>query len=118
MYTDNPMEVYLNEVGKVPPMDCEREIECVRHIRSHDDRADLAEKELIEANLALVVAIAQRLCCKHIYILDLIQTGNDALLNAVQAFAQSSAEGFSSFATPVVEKAILHHVATSQVTGH
>ncbi|HUA20364.1 MAG TPA: sigma factor [Bryobacteraceae bacterium] len=112
MYTDDPIEVYLSEVAKVPPMTRERELECVRYIHSRDEHADVASKDLLEANLALVVAIARRHPCEHIQILDLIQTGNNALFRALQAFTDSDDEDFSAFATPFIEKAIVRQIAT------
>jgi len=69
-------------------------------------------KDLLEANLALVVSIAQKHASGHIHILDLIQTGNAALLTAVRAFADSNSEDFSAFAAPFIENAILHAVTT------
>ena len=112
MYTDDPVQVYLREVANVPPMTRQRELECVRHIRARDEHADLAEKNLFEANLALVVAIAQKHPCEHIHIFDLMITGNNALFRALQAFAHSDAENFTAFATPFIENAIVHQIAT------
>jgi len=112
MYEDDPVKVYLNEMDKVPPMTREQEMECVRHIRAKDDRAELASKDLVEANLALVVLIGQKHPSDHLHILDLIMTGNNALLTAARAFADSGAENFSAFATPFVENAIMHAVTT------
>jgi len=113
MYTDNPVRVYLREVANVAPMLPDRERECVRHIRVRDEHADLAAKDLLEAHLALVIAIAQRHPCEHIHILDLIITGNNALSRAVQAFAHSDAGNFSAFAAPFIENAIVHQIGTS-----
>ncbi len=114
MYEDDPVRVYLNEMGKVPPLTREQEIECARHIRARDEHAEIAEKDLVEANLALVVQIAQQHPSEHVHILDLIQMGNQALLAAVQAFANSDAEDFSAYAAPFVERAIEHAVITSR----
>jgi RNA polymerase primary sigma factor len=113
MYDDDPVKVYLNEMCNVPPLTREQEIECVRHIRARDEQAEYAEKDLVEANLALVVSIAQQHPSEHIHLLDVIVTGNDALMTAVRAFADSNAEDFSAFATPFIERAI-DHVVTSR----
>jgi DNA-directed RNA polymerase sigma subunit (sigma70/sigma32) len=106
MYEDDPVKVYLREMGKVPPLTREQEMECVRHIRAQDEKAEWAKKDLVESALHLVVSIAQKHPSDHIHILDLIQTGNIALLTAVQAFADSTAVNFSAFAAPLIERAI------------
>lgn len=112
MYDDDPVTIYLREISKVPPLTREQEMECVRHIRASDDQAELALKDLVEANLALVVLIAQKHPSDHVHILDLIVTGNNALLTAARAFADSDAENFTAFATPFIENAVLHAVTT------
>jgi RNA polymerase primary sigma factor len=112
--TDDPVNVYLNEMGNVPPLTREQELECVRHIRAHDEHAEYAEKDLIEPNLRLVVSIAQKHPSEHMHILDLIQIGNTALVRAVRSFPDSEADNFSAFAAPYIEKAIVHAVVTSR----
>jgi RNA polymerase primary sigma factor len=114
MYTDDPVEIYRSEARKVPKMNREQELECLRHIRARDEQADVATKDLVEANLALVISIADRHPSVRIHILDLIMAGNDALMAAVQPFADSGAEGFSAYATPFIDRALEHAVATSQ----
>jgi RNA polymerase primary sigma factor len=114
MYEDDPVRVYMNEMGNVPPLTREREAECVRHIRAKDEQADVAEKDLVEANLALVVAIARKDTSDRIHILDLISVGNDALMRAVHAFADRGAGNFSAFAELYIERAIEHAVLTSR----
>ncbi len=69
-------------------------------------------KALLEANLALVVSIIEKHPSDRIHILDLIMTGNDALFTAARAFADTNGEGFSAFAAPFIENAILHAVTT------
>src|SRR5271170_6489107 len=113
MYEDDPVVVYLSEVRKVPPMTREQELECVRHIRAQDEHAAIAEKDLVEANLALVVAIAKNHPSEHIHILDLIIHGNNALMQAVRAFADSDSDSFSAFAEVFIERAVEHAVITS-----
>ncbi|HTC34833.1 MAG TPA: sigma-70 factor domain-containing protein [Bryobacteraceae bacterium] len=112
MYDDDPVKVYLNEMAKVPRLTHEREMECVRHIRAHDDQSDNALKDLVEANLALVVLIVQKHPSDHVHILDLIMTGNNALMTAARAFADTDSENFPAFATPFIENAIIHAVTT------
>jgi RNA polymerase primary sigma factor len=112
MYEDDSVRVYLEEMGKVPPMTREQEMECVRHIRARDEHADLATQDLVEQVLPVVVSITQRHPSDHIHILDLIQIGNVALLQAVGSFADNDAENFSAYATPFIEGAILHAVTT------
>jgi RNA polymerase primary sigma factor len=111
-YSDDPVTVYLREVGNVTPLTPEQEREYVRHIRACDDQADWSTKELVERVLPLVVAIAQRHPTDRIRILDLISAGIDALINAAHAFAGSDAEHLAEFAEPFIEKAIEHAVTT------
>jgi DNA-directed RNA polymerase sigma subunit (sigma70/sigma32) len=112
MYDDDPVKVYLNEMGKVPSLTREQEMDCVRHIRARDEQADNAMKDLVEPVLPLVVMIAQQHPSDHVHILDLIQIGNNALMTAVRAFADSQAEDFSAFAAAYIERAIAHAVTT------
>lgn len=112
MYEDDPVKVYLDEIAKIPSMTRERERECVRRIRARDGESDNAMKDLVEVNLALVVTIAEKHPSDHFHILDLIQTGNQALLAAARTFADSDAEDFSAFAAPYIERAIVHAVTT------
>jgi len=112
MYEDDPVRVYLNEMGKVPPLTREQEMDCVRHIRAQDEQAEVAEKDLVEANLHLVVLIAEKHPSDRIHILDLIGEGNQALMAAVRAFADSGADNFSAFAAAYVERAIVRAVTS------
>jgi len=112
MYEDDPVRVYVDLVRRIPPRTREQEMDCVRHIRARDEKAEHAEKDLVEANLALVVSIVEKHPCDHVHILDLIQTGNAALMTAVQAFADSNVENFSAFAAPYIERAVDHAVTT------
>jgi RNA polymerase sigma factor (sigma-70 family) len=70
----------------------------------------MSEKDLVEANLALVVQIAHQHSSDRVHILDLVITGNNALMQAVRAFADSDAENFSTYATSYIENAIVHAV--------
>lgn len=86
---DDPVKVYLNQMGKVPPLTREQESECVRHIRSRDEQADDAMRDLVEPVLPSVVAIAQKHPSDQLHILEMIQIGNQALMTAARAFADS-----------------------------
>ncbi len=114
MYGDDPVEFYKSEARKVPPMNRQQELECIRHIRARDGQAERATRELVEANLALVISIAEKHPSDRIHIMDLLMAGNEALIRAVEPFADSGAEGFSAYVAPFIERAIEHAVATNQ----
>jgi len=116
-YIDDPVQVYLAEVCKVPPLSRDEEISCVQHIRAGDQQAESAERLLVEANLGLVVSIAERYRNEHIHILDLIQVGNDGLVRALQTFKGSGEDSFSAYAAVHIERAIAEAVASSNSTG-
>ena len=77
-YVDDPVKVYLAEVDKVPPLTRAEEILCIQHIRAGDQEAESAGTRLVEANLHLVVTIAERYRKNDMHILDLIQNGRKA----------------------------------------
>jgi RNA polymerase primary sigma factor len=77
-----------------------------QHIRAKDQHAESAIQRLVEAHLHLVVSIAERYRSKGIHILDLIQRGNDGLLNAVRTFSDNSRDDWPAHATPYIERAI------------
>jgi len=112
MYENDPVQVYLNEMVNVPPLTREREAECVLHIRANDEHAEVAKKDLVEANLHLVVSIAKNHPSDRIHILDLIIEGNEALMAAVRAFAESDGQNFSAFAAPLIDRAIVQAVTS------
>jgi DNA-directed RNA polymerase sigma subunit (sigma70/sigma32) len=114
VHEDDPVRVYLDEMSKATPLTREQEMECVRHIRARDEQADLAMKDLVERVLPLVVCIAQKHTSDQIHILDLISTGNDALMQGARAFADSNADNFSAFAEPFIERAMVHAAVTSR----
>ena len=105
-FIDNPEKVYLAEVLKVPPLSPEEEIRCFRHVRAGDDQSESARKRLVEANLHLVVSVAERYRNDHIHFLDLIIKGNDGLMRALQAFGDSRDDSFEAYATNHIERAI------------
>jgi|HubBroStandDraft_6_1064221.scaffolds.fasta_scaffold424677_2 RNA polymerase primary sigma factor len=111
---DDPVGVYLAAMREVPPLSGEQEALCVQHIRAKDKQADRSRKTLMEANLELVVAIAQRHQDDRIYILDLIIKGNEGLLEALKSFAESTEGNFSAYAAPYIERAIADAVCQSE----
>jgi RNA polymerase primary sigma factor len=111
-FVDDPPGLYLDVVGKIPPLSRDEEISCIQHLRARDHEAESASKRLLEAHLRLVVSIAERYPTNGIHILDLIQHGNDGLLGAVQTFADSSEDNFPAYATPHIERAIAEGIAS------
>jgi RNA polymerase primary sigma factor len=94
-----PLHIYLQEVARVPAVSAEREVELLQVIQ--DDAADalFAKKELVEANLGLVVSIARSYCAVGLNILDLIERGNLGLFEAVDSFESGGGYRFSTYAT-------------------
>lgn len=113
----DPVSVYVRELRGIPPLGPEEEIDCVEHVRAGDQMAASAEKRLIEANLLLVVSIAERYRNDRIPILELIQTGNLGLMRAVRTLADSSQDNFSAHATSHIERAIVEAITASGSTG-
>jgi DNA-directed RNA polymerase sigma subunit (sigma70/sigma32) len=112
MFVDDLVKVYLAEVENVPPLTRDEEIGCIQHIRGRDPQAEASGQRLAEANLYLVVSIAERYWKNNFYILDLIQHGNDGLLEALRTFAGSSEDSFSTHAAPYIEHAIAKAIAS------
>lgn len=105
---DDPVRMYLKEIGKIPLLSPERETQLAEQI-SMGDKA--AKDELIEANLRLVVSIAKRHIGKGMYFLDLIQEGNLGLIKAVEKFDHSKGYKFSTYATWWIRQAITRAIA-------
>ena len=103
---DSGLGVYVREVCDVPPLTREEEIACVEQARAGGPMAESARKRLAEANLLLVVSIAERYTTDHIQILDLIQRGNEGLLRAAQSLSDGCPDGFSAHAAGYIERAI------------
>lgn len=103
---DEAVRVYVREISSIPPLSPEEEDECVAHVRARDGLAESAAKRLIEANLPLVVFIAERYRNDRSHILNLIQRGNEGLLRAVQTLPDSSPDTFATHATSHIERAI------------
>ena len=105
---DDPVRMYLKEIGKIPLLTPEREMYLAEQI-SLGSKA--AKDELIEANLRLVVSIAKRHVGKGMYFLDLIQEGNLGLIKAVEKFDYSKGFKFSTYATWWIRQAITRAIA-------
>ena len=105
---DDPVRMYLKEIGKIPLLTPERETYLAEQI-SVGNKA--AKDELIEANLRLVVSIAKRHVGKGMYFLDLIQEGNLGLIKAVEKFDHSKGYKFSTYATWWIRQAITRAIA-------
>ena len=111
---DDPVQVYLREVGAVPPLTKDQEIELSRHVLANDPQAEFAGKTLVEANLAMVVSIAQRYPRGNMHLLDLVQKGNDGLLFALKTFPDHPNQSFSTYAAACVDAAIAKAIADSE----
>ena len=105
---DDPVKVYLKEIGRVPLLTPEEEIELAIRI-SEDDQE--AKKRLAEANLRLVVSIAKRYVGRGMQFLDLIQEGNLGLIKAVDKFDYTKGYKFSTYATWWIRQAITRAIA-------
>ena len=105
---DDPVRMYLKDIGKIPLLTPERETYLAERI-SVGDKA--AKDELIEANLRLVVSIAKRHVGKGMFFLDLIQEGNLGLMKAVEKFDYSKGYKFSTYATWWIRQAITRAIA-------
>jgi RNA polymerase primary sigma factor len=105
---DDPVRMYLKEIGKVPLLSSEEEIELATRIEQGNERA---KKKLAEANLRLVVSIAKRYVGRGMLFLDLIQEGNLGLIKAVEKFDYRKGFKFSTYATWWIRQAITRAIA-------
>jgi RNA polymerase primary sigma factor len=105
---DDPVRMYLKEIGKVDLLDSERELMLAQKMTEGDNRA---KTELVEANLRLVVSIAKRYVGKGMFFLDLIQEGNLGLMKAVEKFDYRKGYKFSTYATWWIRQAITRAIA-------
>jgi len=110
---DDPVRMYLKEIGRVPLLDAEREKYLAEIMATSEDEAERqkAKNELIEANLRLVVSIAKRYVGKGMFFLDLIQEGNLGLMKAVDKFDYQKGYKFSTYATWWIRQAITRAIA-------
>ena len=105
---DDPVRMYLKEIGKVPLLDNDAELVLAEKMAKGDDEA---KKQLVEANLRLVVSIAKRYVGKGMFFLDLIQEGNLGLMKAVDKFDYRKGYKFSTYATWWIRQAITRAIA-------
>lgn len=105
---DDPVRMYLKEIGKVPLLSADEEIELARRMKVGDTDA---KKRLAEANLRLVVSIAKRYVGRGMMFLDLIQEGNLGLIKAVEKFDYTKGFKFSTYATWWIRQAITRAIA-------
>ena len=105
---DDPVRMYLKEIGQVRLLSAEEEIELARKV-SEGDKA--AKDKLTEANLRLVVSIAKKYSGRGLHILDLIQEGNTGLIRAVDKFDYTKGNKFSTYATWWIRQAITRAIA-------
>ncbi|MCI8534344.1 MAG: RNA polymerase sigma factor RpoD [Hungatella sp.] len=106
--TEDPVRMYLKEIGKIPLLSMEDEIELAKRIELGDEGA---KKVLAEANLRLVVSIAKRYVGRGMQFLDLIQEGNLGLIKAVEKFDYTKGFKFSTYATWWIRQAITRAIA-------
>ncbi|EGG79356.1 RNA polymerase sigma factor rpoD [Lachnospiraceae bacterium 2_1_46FAA] len=105
---EDPVRMYLKEIGKVPLLSAEEEIELAKRMAEGDEDA---KKRLAEANLRLVVSIAKRYVGRGMLFLDLIQEGNLGLIKAVEKFDYEKGFKFSTYATWWIRQAITRAIA-------
>ena len=105
---EDPVRMYLKEIGKVPLLSAEEEIELAKRMENGDQAA---KKRLAEANLRLVVSIAKRYVGRGMLFLDLIQEGNLGLIKAVEKFDYRKGYKFSTYATWWIRQAITRAIA-------
>jgi len=105
---EDPVRMYLKEIGKVPLLSAEEEIELAKKMEEGDEDA---KKRLAEANLRLVVSIAKRYVGRGMLFLDLIQEGNLGLIKAVEKFDYRKGYKFSTYATWWIRQAITRAIA-------
>ena len=105
---DDPVRMYLKEIGRVPLLTADQEVELAKRMENGDGSA---QKELAEANLRLVVSIAKRYVGRGMQFLDLIQEGNLGLIKAVEKFDYNKGYKFSTYATWWIRQAITRAIA-------
>ena len=108
MNLDDPVKLYLREIGRVPLLSSDEEIELAVKISEGDEKA---KQRLTEANLRLVVSIAKKYVGRGMYFLDLIQEGNVGLIKAVDKFDYQKGFKFSTYATWWIRQAITRAIA-------
>ena len=108
---DDPVRMYLREIGKIPLLTFDEELELAKKILEGDEEA---KQKLAESNLRLVVSIAKKYVGRGMLFLDLIQEGNMGLIKAVEKFDYTKGFKFSTYATWWIRQAITRAIQTKQ----
>jgi RNA polymerase primary sigma factor len=108
IFIDDPVKMYLKEIGRVPLLSADEEVDLAKRMEIGDE---LAKKRLAESNLRLVVSIAKRYVGRGMLFLDLIQEGNLGLIKAVEKFDYRRGYKFSTYATWWIRQAITRAIA-------
>ena len=112
---DDPVRMYLKEIGQIKLLSAEEEVELAKRVSEGDQEA---KNKLTEANLRLVVSIAKKYSGRGLHILDLIQEGNTGLIRAVDKFDWTKGNKFSTYATWWIRQAIADQARTIRVPVH
>ena len=119
MSVNDPVRMYLKEIGKIPLLSSEEELEVAKKLADGDEKA---HNTMVEANLRLVVSIAKRYVGRGLQFLDLIQEGNLGLIKAVDKFDYTKGYKFSTYATwwirQSISRAIADHARTIRIPVH
>ena len=108
LQVDDPVRMYLKEIGKISLLSAEEEVEVAKAMAEGDEKA---KEKMIEANLRLVVSIAKRYVGHGMFLLDLVQEGNLGLIKAVDKFDYTKGYKFSTYATWWIRQAITRAIA-------
>ncbi len=114
--SDDSIFMYLKEIGKISTLNAEQEILITREIKKGGLQGEKAKRQLVQANLRLVVSIAKRYASMNIHLLDLIQEGNLGLMRAADKFDPAKGYKFSTFATWWIRQAISRSIADKSRT--
>lgn len=108
---DDPIRLYLREIGSIPLLKADQEIELARRIEAGGSEGAIAKRQLVRANLRLVVSIAKKYANRGMAFLDLIQEGNLGLIRAAEKFDHQRGYKFSTYATWWIRQAITRSIA-------
>ncbi|HEY9717890.1 MAG TPA: RNA polymerase sigma factor RpoD [Trichormus sp.] len=109
--SDDPVRMYLREIGRIPLLNANQEIELARRIEVGGSDGAIAKRKLVQANLRLVVSIAKKYVGRGMLFLDLIQEGNLGLIRAAEKFDYERGYKFSTYATWWIRQAITRAIA-------
>lgn len=107
---DDPLQTYLWCVSQVPRFDREQELACMEQVLARDEGSEKARTSLMEGYLHLVVSMTQRYVMEPGDMLDMIQSGNDGLIEAIDNLTDASIH-FGAYAAPFIERALMPHVS-------